>query len=357
MKRILVIGATGAMGKPLLQQLCKNPEFEVYATSRSTRSDEKIHWLQGNAKESTFLTQIITENQFDAIVDYMVYSTKDFQERYEFILENTSQYIFTSSARVYAQKDDVIDEESPRILDVCENAEYLSHDSYDLAKARQEDLLRNSVHKNWTIVRPSLTYNSRRLQFTIFELEEWIYRALDHNSIIFPDEMRDIVTTMTHGNDVAKIVAKLVLNPDAIGEVFNVNGGGHRTWGEILEIYRAATELSLKEPVKICKVTNVTDITKRLNRYDQYRLARGINRVFSNNKVESVVGPVTYIAIEDGLCNCMESFLKNPGEIYVPARKGAYLDRLASEWTPLNRFRTNRQKAGYLLGRFGVIKA
>ena len=33
--------------------------------------------------------------------------------------------------------------------------------------SRQEDLLRNSEKRNWTIIRPSLTYNFERLQYAI----------------------------------------------------------------------------------------------------------------------------------------------------------------------------------------------
>ncbi|MEO2263754.1 hypothetical protein [Dorea sp. YH-dor228] len=54
-------------------------------------------------------------------------------------------------------------EESPRLLDVCRDADYLKTEEYALKKAKEEDFLKQKG-KNWTIVRPSITYNSERLR-------------------------------------------------------------------------------------------------------------------------------------------------------------------------------------------------
>ena len=356
MNRILVTGATGAMGAPLIRILSEIPNTEVYATSRSQRQSEKIHWLIGDAMNDVFFKESLEKNRFDAIVDFMNYKTAKFSERYDFILQHTSHYLFTSSARVYAQSDHVIKEESPRILDVCKDAEYLSKDSYALEKARQEDILFRSGYKNWTVFRPSLTYNDRRLQFTIFELSEWIYRVLDGNSIIFPSEMRDIVTTMTHGRDVAAIISRLILNSNAYGEAFNINGGGHLTWGEVLDVYQGAIEKSMGRKAKICEVNGIEQITKHLNRYDQYRLARGISRVFTNEKVEAAIGGFEYIPMNMGLAQCLQTYLQTPDAISLPFRTAAYYDSLAGEITPLRRVGSVKHKIGYCLGRAGLIQ-
>ena len=51
------------------------------------------------------------------------------------MLEATDQYVFISSARVYAQTEDLITEDTPRLLDVCTDKEYLKTNEYALAKA------------------------------------------------------------------------------------------------------------------------------------------------------------------------------------------------------------------------------
>lgn len=357
MKRILVLGATGAMGIPLIDYLSANPEYLVYATSRKKQNSTKINWIQGNGQDHSWVKQLLEDTHFDAIVDFLNYSTDSFKERYEFYLSHTDHYVFLSSARVYAVTEDIIDETFPRILDVCQEQDYLSGDTYDLAKARSEDLLLNSSYTNYTIVRPSLTYNSSRLQFCIFELNEWIYRVLDGNSIIFPKQLEGVYTTMTHGKDVAHAISKLLFLPESFGEVFNINGGGCSTWGDILKIYCKAIERSTNKTVNVCEVDNVEKIATDLGRYYQFKYARGISRRFSNDKLESVIGSIEWLPIEQGLTECIQQFIENGANINRPDfRKVAYFDRLAHELTPLRRFSSLKAKVGYGLCRFGLYK-
>jgi hypothetical protein len=108
----------------------------------------------------------------------MIYTTQSFKERVNFLLDATSQYVFFSSSRVYADSEIPITEDSSRLLDVSQDKKFLSTDEYSLAKARQENILRKSKRKNWTIIRPYITYSENRLQLGILEKEEWLYRAL-----------------------------------------------------------------------------------------------------------------------------------------------------------------------------------
>lgn len=52
-----------------------------------------------------------------------------------------------SSARVYAENNALISEDSPRLLDVSTDAVYLRTNEYALAKAREENILRNSGYE------------------------------------------------------------------------------------------------------------------------------------------------------------------------------------------------------------------
>lgn len=101
MGKILILGGTGAMGVYLLERL-KQTEHEVYVTSRSGHPDEgNIHYIEGNAKDDDFLLPLLA-NGYDCIIDFMVYSTFEFVDRYKQLLAATKQYIFLSSYRVYA---------------------------------------------------------------------------------------------------------------------------------------------------------------------------------------------------------------------------------------------------------------
>ena len=355
MRNVIVLGASGAMGMPLVRILAENPEIEVYASSRKQRSSDTVHWLCGNAKNKAWIQEQLSSQKYHAVVDFLNYSTAEFQDRYRFFLDHTDHYMFLSSARVYAEASGMIREDYPRILDVCRDKDYLSGDSYDLAKARQEDLLCGSGNTNYTIIRPSLTYNDERLQFTLFEKDEWLYRPLDGNSIVFPQDMEHVVTTMSHGEDVAQVISRLIGNPAAFGQIFNVSGGGSMTWGEILDIYRVSLERNLERRVKVSSVSDAARIARDLNRYDQYRFARGISRRFSNVHVTEVVGPVSFRSIDEGLLKCIDGFFAAGAQIRYPdARKAAYLDRLGGGFSKLSHFRGKKQMLRYLLYRTGV---
>ena len=92
-----------------------------------------------------------------------------FTKRYKLLLENTKHYIYLSSYRVYADEQHPITESAPRLLDVSDDKEMLETDTYALAKARQEDILSASSFKNWTAIRPAITFSKRRYQLVTME--------------------------------------------------------------------------------------------------------------------------------------------------------------------------------------------
>ena len=248
-KNILVLGGTGAMGTPLVQQLAQ--ENNVYVTSRRKRqlsNSSNITYIQGNAKDVKFLADVLSQRRWDSVVDFMVWG-KEFEQVSSLMLKSTEQYVFISSARVYAQTESPITEYTPRLLDVCNDEEYLKTNEYALAKAREEDLLLKSGKKNFTIIRPTITYNKNRLQLGVLEKENWVYRVLHGRSIVFSKDIAKKITTMTYGEDMAKGIASLVGKEDARGEVFNITCPQSLLWSEVLDIYLNVFEEQLVRAV------------------------------------------------------------------------------------------------------------
>ena len=242
--KILIFDGTGAMGTPLVDLLAKQGN-DVYVTSRKSReySRENIHCIVGNAHDMDFVREILKDH-YDVLVDFMNYRLPELQERLHLILNSVEQYIFLSSCRVFSESKMPITEETPRLLDACKDKEYLGTEEYALAKAREENLIFASDYKNWTIVRPTITYNSHRLQLGCFELDEWLGRVLRGKSVVFYDDLTDKLTLMTYGEDVARGICYLIGNPQALGEAVNIASPESKTWGEILNIYKGALEKS-----------------------------------------------------------------------------------------------------------------
>ncbi|MEP2471885.1 MAG: NAD-dependent epimerase/dehydratase family protein, partial [Paracoccaceae bacterium] len=249
--KILALGSTGAIGSQLVSILAKDPSHEIYITSRSPRQDQGVvRYFQGNALNQTFLNNILQQH-WDVIVDFMVYDTPTFESRIAALLSATEQYIFISSARVFANSDKPITEKSSQLLDVSDDEDFLASDEYALTKARQEELLTSSSRNNWTIVRPYITFGKGRLQLGTLEKESWLYRAIQGRSIVFCQDLMDKRTTLTDGAIVADMIANLIGQPKAIGEDFNLTGPDTTHWGAVVDLYCNGLEHYLGQRPKL----------------------------------------------------------------------------------------------------------
>lgn len=351
MKKVLVLGGTGAIGVPLVRQLAEKG-FIVHVTSRKQHtSEDKIKYIQGNAHDLEFMSKLLKEAVYDVIVDLMIYSLPEFEERAEMLLKATKQYIFISSARVYAFSEGLLTEESPRLLETCSDKEYLATNEYAIRKAKEENILLGSSNKNWTIIRPSLTYNTERLQSPLDEKEGWLYRALHGLTVFFPSDLSDVMTTMTFGDDVSAAISKLVDNPKAMGEIVHIAGAAPVTWGEVYDIYLKALEKENIHP-KVKYFDDSKTVSAVAGNIYQYKYARSISRVFDNSKLFSIIGEMEFTGAEEGLTKCVREFVKGKqtfGRIH--ARLFGYYDRLAKEKTPLKAFGSARDKLVYILYR------
>ncbi|WP_445004368.1 NAD-dependent epimerase/dehydratase family protein [Halomonas mongoliensis] len=350
MKNILVLGGTGAMGAHLVKILAGRGD-KVTVTTRSPRSPSpSIEYIQGNAKETSFLDPLL-ERRWDTIVDFMVYTTSAFEQRAPKFLEATDQYIFLSSARVYADSSEAISEESPRLLDSSSDEKFLATDEYSLAKARQENFLRHSGSKNWTIIRPYITYSEQRLQLGVLEKEGWLYRALRGRTIVFSEDIAFKLTTLTYGLDVAGAMAELIGEKRALGEAYHIAQREAVSWQDVLDIYLAVLEKHLGKRPKVM-LLNLDDFSRCKNAEYQIKYDRLFNRVFDSSKVGELVDVKEFSSLERRLGRCLEEFLEKPVFLPIDWRSEAIKDRFSGEVTGLKEIGHWKQKLKYLIYRF-----
>lgn len=349
-KRILLLGGTGAMGAHLSRVLSKRGD-SVDVTTRRERKDEcNIHFIRGNAHDTNFVKKLLKTQCYDAVVDFMVYNTDEFKTRANMMLENAKQYVFLSSARVYADSETPIKEdETPRLLDVCKDAEYLATDEYALTKARQEDILRHSGKMNWTIIRPYITFSEIRLQLGVLEKENWLWRALHGRTIVFSKDIADRLTTLTYGLNVAEAMAALIGDERALGEAFHITYDKSYKWSELLEIYlETLEEITGKEP-------KVMMIDKALNLKNggkwQVLMDRHFNRSFDNTKIKRFYDTSQFLPTKEGLRQCLKSFATCQNFIYINTPREAYLDKLTCEWARPNDFPHFKSWIKYIIYR------
>ncbi len=283
MGKILLLGGTGALGEYLVDELVKT-DHTVHITSRSPHKDFKnIHYLHGNAKEDAFLDDVLKES-YDCVVDFMIWPTETFKKKIDQIAAKTGHYMYLSSYRAYADADmKPLAEDSPLLVDVCTDKEYLKTDEYALAKGREERVLKDSSYDNWTIVRPAVTFSKARFQIGTLEASSIIPRAIKKRPLLLPREMVTKRAAVSWAGDVGRMMAFLLGNDKAKREVFNVATAESHTWGEIAAYYHEliGTDVVLGDLDSYIKVVR--------GQY-QVRYDRMLNRIVDNSKILNLMG-------------------------------------------------------------------
>lgn len=305
-KKVLVIGGTGVMGTYLIPNLLEMDYFvDVITLEDKVSENPKLRYFKGNAFDENYINEIL-KNDYNSIVDFMIYGTKSFGQRYQLYLNNTEQYIYLSSYRVYANSKTPITEKSPRLLDVSGDLHYLSSDDYSLHKARGEDMLINSGKMNWTIIRPTITYSEKRMQLITLEGNTILNRSKCGKPVVLPTEALKAQTTMTYGADVAKMISRLVANSDAYGQTYTTATSEHQSWDTVAGYYKELIGLKYVT-VPMGEFLSI----KSDEEYDPYRWKliydRVYDRIIDNSKILNVTGlkQSDLTTVYDGLKHCL----------------------------------------------------
>jgi nucleoside-diphosphate-sugar epimerase len=289
MKKILVLGATGAMGRYLVPELV-NLGYAVTGVGLEETAPWRVNaaYVQGNAFDKDFLEPLLKEG-FDGIVNFMDYGKYAFSDYYQLFLENTKHYIFLSSCRVYDDKEQPIRETSPRLLDSSDDEVLKASHDYCIHKAQDEDLLMASPYDNWTVVRPATTFSTMRLQLVTLEFKNSVARALMGKRVVLPIQAKDKPATLSWGGDVAKMIARILFKEAAKREFYNVCSAEHRTWEEIAGYYHDLVGL---EAVWVDKeeYLGILSPEGKINVRWQLEYARLFRRITDNSKVLALTG-------------------------------------------------------------------
>lgn len=353
MKKILVFGGTGAMGVYLVDILSKTGLYEIDVTSRSNRESTHpyLKYIKGNARDNDFMNSLLSEH-YDVIIDFMNYNLDEFADRCNYLLSSCGQYVWFSSSRVYADSETPITENSPRLLEVTLDKDFLATNRYALRKARQEDLITKSGFNNYTIIRPYITYSNERLQLGIYEKEQWLYRILKGRDLVINKNIIDKQTTLTYGYDVSLAISKLVGNQDAFGKVIQIASSENMTWREILKLYLDI----LKEKKNLTPRIYLSDHMRAIDQlyeggyntiYD-----RVYNRHFDSTFIEILTNSKGNVFNKDmrvGLSECLSDFLdNNRGFLKIDWQFEAYQDILTGGMASPDEFYSEEDYNSYL---------
>lgn len=303
LKKVLVLGATGAMGKylvPLLASL--GYEIDAVSLDEAPYDYPNVNNIQADLNDMDTYRKIV-ENNYDGIVDFLMYHTSTAATRLPYITANCGHYIFLSTYRVYDNKELPIKESSSRIYDTGDDPLIRYSDDYCIFKARGEEIIKLQQKNNWTIIRPAITYSYLRNQLVTLEVHDTVGRARMDKTVVLPEQARNVQATMSWAGDVAKMIAGILFNSNALGEIYIVSTAEHHTWEEVADYYKDICNMKVlwvdkEEYISIMNPFPYNNVPRWQLEYD-----RLFDRVMDNSKILALTGmkQLELMPLYDGL--------------------------------------------------------
>lgn len=249
MKKVLLIAGGGTLGRYTAKELLsKDCEVDVICLEDNISDNSNLRYYKANA-DLKYLTEFLKDNYYDGIVNFIHYTSVDaYKPVHKLLCSKTDQLIFLSSYRVYADLQHPITETAPMLADVVkDDEEFLQTENYALPKAGCEKYLREeSGTKNWTIVRPVISFSDKRFDLVTVSGREIIDAAKSGKTILLPKAAKNLTAGLDWAGNSGKLIANLLFKKECFGEAYTVSSGQNLTWGEVADIYTRLTGVKFR---------------------------------------------------------------------------------------------------------------
>ena len=238
MKDVLLIAGTGTLGGPTYMELVRlGWSVDVISLEDFASVTPRLKFIKANATTES-MAKFLDGRRYAAIVDFMhVPEPNEQGRRIDIMLDHTDQFVFLSSYRTYTGRDKVVTESSEQWIDAPANDRMLAEDTYAIPKSRGERHLRSSGRRNWTIIRPVISFTHYRLDLVSVGAYAILFRTAAGKKIPLPIEVRDKHCSVTWGGNTGLQIAHLIGKPDALGEAFTLGTDEGLTWADIAKFY------------------------------------------------------------------------------------------------------------------------
>jgi len=237
MDKVLLVAGGGTLGTYVTEEMIsRGVHVDVICLEDYESSNMVTYYKEKVTYE--YISEFLEGKQYAAIVDFLHYvEINDYEKVYNLYSEHTKHIVLLSSYRVYADEEHPIVEESPTWFDVDADKEFLETEDYALPKLRCEAFLKSCPRKNWTIVRPVISFSDKRFDLFMYSGSTIISKVQNKEKIILPRDIRNIVAGVDWAGNSGKLIAKLLMNEKAMGETFTISSAPNITWGELADIY------------------------------------------------------------------------------------------------------------------------
>lgn len=226
--RILVTGGSGTISTAVVERALAEGHL-VTVLNRGTRGAPPagVEHLVGDAKDPAALAGLIAGREWDAVVQFLAFTPEDVERDLRVFRGRAGQYVLISSATVYQRpsRSVVITEETPLGNPFS---------AYATAKIACEEAVRVSAGVPWTIVRPTQTYDARRLPVAIHTGRPGavLQRMIAGKPVLVHGDGESLWTS-TWNADFAVGLVGLLGNEAALGRAVHVTAEESLTWNQM----------------------------------------------------------------------------------------------------------------------------
>jgi nucleoside-diphosphate-sugar epimerase len=245
--KILFIGGTGNISADCAELLYRNGHEIIVLTRGRSVVPPEYRAVVADRKDPASMRQSLHGMQPEVVLNFLGYELAEVQADFELFKESVRQYVFISSATVYAKP--------PATLPITEDAP-LGNAWWEYAQKKLicEDWLRQKHREAgfpMTIVRPSHTYSKLWVPNPVSSSSFTFAVRLEKGEPVFVPDDGENPWTLTASSDFAIGLAGLVGNSKAIGEAFHITSDEVLTWNQIVDEIARAMGASAPKVVKV----------------------------------------------------------------------------------------------------------
>jgi len=224
--RVLYIGGTGQISLPCVEESVA-AGHTVTVLNRGQTSvplPTGVETLVGDMHKETYSE--LDGRTFDVVAQFRLYKAPEMLRDIATFTGRTGQYVFISSASVYEKpvRHYVITERTPQSNPYWE---------YSREKTACEQILRDQDRLQYTIVRPSHTVRTG-MPIEVGDADNALRRMIAGKPVIVTGDGSSL-WTLTRSADVARAFVRLLGNPRALDDDFQITTDRAFTWNQIHE--------------------------------------------------------------------------------------------------------------------------
>ena len=286
MKKVLLIGGGGTLGIYTAKELLRlGHSVDVICLEDHVSDDERLTYYKEYATIE-FLEQLFAKTRYDGIVNFIHNRNyKEYPPYHALLSQNTDHLIFLSSYRVYADLQHPITEDAPQLFDVIkDDPQLFEEETYAMSKSRSERFLADNPYpKNWTIVRPVISFSDKRMDLVMTGRTEIVDANREGRKIVLPLAAKNLTAGLDWAGNSGKLIAHILFKKETIGQAYTISTAQNLTWGEVADIYTDVLGVEFEWSAEEYKGYNI-------GAQFRWKYDRAYDRSIDNTKVLAATG-------------------------------------------------------------------